>query len=219
MGIVPASRSLARASAARKRARKTTSHRRKAVRLGLASMAIFTREGFYHEMAHVWPYMPGYFVMPAAYQEAAEELVRAAEKGPGDLLVFPIVYLYRHAIEVSMKEVIQRAVALRDDGKGSPSQHRHDLMELWRRTRALLMEIVPDEPYDGVDEVQAVIRELHDLDERSMSFRYDDQKIGERLHGPANVPMIGQTLGGVVNWLAGASDMLDALRTAQGGDA
>jgi hypothetical protein len=179
-------------------------------------MAIFTREGFFHEMAHVWPHRSGEYVMPAAYQEAAETLVRAAESGPGDLLVFPIVFLYRHAIEVSMKEVLQRGLELEDDGHGPPSRHRHDLMALWRRTRALLMQIVPDDPYDGVDEIEAVITELHDLDERSMSFRYDDQEIGKTLHGPVNVSMIGQTLGGVVNWLAGASDLLDALKAARG---
>lgn len=178
-------------------------------------MPIFSKEGEFHDMAYVWPHRRGWFVMPSSYSTAAGELLELATSGQGgnDLLVYPIAFLYRHAIELSLKEVIHYARRLEDDGLGVP--HGHELDKLWERTSALLQKIAPDRSEPGREEVGRIIAELHELDEKSMAFRYDDQEIGKRLEGPVNLRALGETMQRVVSWLEGGVAMLDALIEAR----
>ena len=178
----------------------------------MSVVAIFTDKGTYHELAYIWPHSAGWEILPSAYAEAADQLVAAAAGAARDLLVYPIVFLYRHAIELGLKELIRAALQVQDDGGGEVPRH-HDLAKLWQRASALLTTIAPEDSEGGREEVGAIIMELHELDERGTSFRYDE-KIGDKLQGAVNLREIGKTMQVVLTWLSGGVDMLGEWQSA-----
>jgi hypothetical protein len=114
-----------------------------------------------HEYAHM-------------YRESAERLMDLACDAPGLLNVhaLPAVYLFRHYVELTLKDMLVTARSLADQSPGFPDSHR--LVRLWTELRALLREVSDDddgEP-DLLDVVEEMIKELDTTDPGSMAFRY-----------------------------------------------
>ncbi len=59
-----------------------------------------------------------------------------------DFLVYPIIFSYRHFIELTLKEVIRNATRLLDKPVAIPSTH--NLSALWETAEPLLREIEPE---------------------------------------------------------------------------
>ena len=120
-----------------------------------------------------------------SYYEAAETLVQAAlqDNKPADLLFCPIVYLYRHFVELMLKDLIRQAQGycklLESLGiaHGQPKKNvlpelteTHSLKRLldWLIER---LEVVGDkETFD--DGVRVTIEQLHSFDPEGVTFRY-----------------------------------------------
>ena len=115
------------------------------------------------------------------YQMAAERLVEAIrdEREPPDVLIYPIVYLYRHYLELRIKEICRLAMRL-DHQDGNP-MWGHDLEALWSTTLQLVQELpaLEDEDLSDLDFATHVIKAFANLDPRSTTFRYPDQIQGE----------------------------------------
>lgn len=115
------------------------------------------------------------------YWEAAQLLSQVAVSGKldpteSDRLVFPIVFLYRHALELKLKELVSEE----GDASDTDNLHNHDLQQLWEKARAIL-EKRPHgrtEPY--ASRCDDVIVSLHGIDKRSTAFRYAADKKGKR---------------------------------------
>ena len=163
-----------------------------------------------------------------ANKEAADRLVDGLGRGPlGELyLSYPIMSLYRHYLEMRLKGIWiqlqewERLIKIwsgeYDEQPGR--QYNHQLMEVWRAVRALLLKIDANAVGEGealeesnalYDVIESRIREFNDIDRRATSFRYPVQKNGEPTPG---VPLYdGELLQvkGVVNaleyYLAGIS--------------
>ena len=136
-------------------------------------------------------------VLAAGYQRAAELVVAAWVDGETDDSLFtPLVLLYRHAIELELKEAIRAATSLAeargerpefsfeeiDSRLASPkSGGGHDLTLLNSRL-ATLLELVSCESLD--DDVQAVLGELAQLDPTGETFRYSKVKGPGKANGP-----------------------------------
>lgn len=93
-----------------------------------------------------------------------------------DFIAFPALYCYRHALELSMKEVVyewDRA----NTGDFEPIG-THDLKPLWSRTRVALEGTWPDGDLEQLDRMEAIVDELAAIDERGEQFRYDRDKQG-----------------------------------------
>jgi hypothetical protein len=77
------------------------------------------------------------------YRRAALHLVDyvcEVERGQ-DYLVYPIVYLYRHHIELTLKSIIDAAAFVTDyalTDKDHDTLGRHDLVKLWKLVRPML---------------------------------------------------------------------------------
>jgi hypothetical protein len=116
------------------------------------------------------PYVSG-------FREAGEILVhQGIEDGMQDFIAFPALYCYRHALELSMKEVVyewDRA----NTGDFEPIG-THDLKPLWSRTRVALEGTWPDGDLEQLDRMEAIVDELAAIDERGEQFRYDRDKQG-----------------------------------------
>jgi hypothetical protein len=141
---------------------------------------LFIDNGEPHELA-----LGGYDLSESRYiisfREAAEVLsTYVVTKGMHDLLLFPILFSYRHWLELQLKSII--ALGYRWDGERPEPMHTPKLDVLWPRARAAIEKAFPDDPAD-LNAVESIINQMVDIDPDSMSFRYARNRSGE-----ANLP-------------------------------
>ena len=143
-------------------------------------------------------------------RRAAEILIRHVD-GSGrdqDFLVYPVVFLYRHHIELLIKQIIALALRLADEPeKHAYKKDDHNLNSLWSVAQRLVMEV--DNSYRPSDfrPVKEVVKELHLADQRATEFRYARKNDGTRsLEGVhyINTRLFGEKMGA-------ASDCLDGI--------
>lgn len=117
------------------------------------------------------------------YRRAALHLAEhVCETGRGqDFLVYPIVYLYRHHIEMVLKSLVSVGCILLDreltDKKDVEALGRHDLAKLWKLARPLLNPVCelagnPEFPPADLEGIDAYVRQLHEHDPDGQRFRY-----------------------------------------------
>lgn len=120
------------------------------------------------------------------YRRAALHLVEyVCDAGQGqDFLVYPIIYLYRHHIELMLKSIINVACFLIDyklTENDMDTLRHHDLARLWTLTRPLLNQICelggsPALPPDDLEGIDSYILQLHKHDPDGQRFRYATRK-------------------------------------------
>lgn len=97
-----------------------------------------------------------------------------------DFLIYPIVFLYRHHIELALKSLISLGSFLLDRKLGEADRRtisRHDLCNLWKLAMPLLNQVcewsgegaLPPADLEGID---SYIRQLHAHDPDGQRFRY-----------------------------------------------
>lgn len=106
------------------------------------------------------------------YHTAAENLYALwkASRCCPDYLVFPMVFLYRHYVELRLKELIQAADSLLELPRDW--QCNHNLVDLWNLLRPRITQIWPDEPERDSKNAGRLISELSAHDKTSSVFRY-----------------------------------------------
>ncbi|HYC82664.1 MAG TPA: hypothetical protein VEB65_12800 [Solirubrobacterales bacterium] len=113
----------------------------------------------------------------ASFWEAGDILVkRGVETRTQDLVAFPSLYCYRHALELATKNVVyewERTTTGAFELLGT-----HDLGPLWNRTRAALEGAWPNGDTSQLDRMEAIIGELAAIDSKGELFRYDLDKEG-----------------------------------------
>ena len=126
------------------------------------------------------------FVMPdggkylVGFQRAADMLVDAAktdDRNPDDLF-FPVAYLYRHHLELMLKELVRLGVRLSSLDGCEDMLGKHNLHKLWNKSKQLIKEVWPDSPDDDLKAVEQMILEFHKLDPTGQAFRYARDKKG-----------------------------------------
>ncbi|CAH2403077.1 hypothetical protein MES5069_360144 [Mesorhizobium escarrei] len=111
---------------------------------GRASSPWFPRECWLRQLnACMPPWHETGHAYKAGFRKAAFELTSKVCEQPvdQDLIVYPIVYLYRHHIELVLKGVVRMALDLQAKST-TPAQERklggHDLLSLWTMARPML---------------------------------------------------------------------------------
>lgn len=121
--------------------------------------------------------------------DAAVERWKAGHRN--DAIVIPIIYNYRHGIELALKEGIREAaVCLRRDGAADPAVQAdqvdqwmsatHSIEQLVNRLTRLLGQLQLGPGQQLPAETLAVLRKLHVLDHHGQAFRYSAVKTGPR---------------------------------------
>lgn len=87
--------------------------------------------------------------------------------------LFPLAFLWRHHLELSLKEIIAMGQATRGEPWSFPETH--GLMKLWRAAKPHLKRIGSLRSPE-VANVEANIREFAKIDPLSFSFRYPTKK-------------------------------------------
>ena len=122
------------------------------------------------------------------FRRAAEHLAQhICDTGSEqDFLVYPMVYLYRHHIELVLKSIVECASGLLDRPLTDDDHKilgRHGLLELWQAARPLLNPVCarannspfPEGELEGID---SYIRQIHEHDPNGQNFRYATVKAG-----------------------------------------
>lgn len=115
------------------------------------------------------------------YKSAADALITTVlsnERPIIDHLVYPIVFLYRHYLELRLKELNQEASKLL--GKPWRANPIHDLNRLWVSVRPDLEEIWPNACRDELDAISDLIGQFCQVDPSSTAFRYPLNKNGSK---------------------------------------
>jgi hypothetical protein len=127
-----------------------------------------------------------------------------------DLLVYPIVYLYRHYLELAIKGLIRQAQNLLGDPVEVPA--RHTLVELWAMCSALLERVAPGDSLEEQRQIGRLLREFAAVDPTSTAFRYPVDNRGNRsLPGirQINIPNVRDVIGKIAVILDGAQAQMD----------
>ncbi|CAG9166835.1 hypothetical protein LMG32289_01203 [Cupriavidus pampae] len=115
----------------------------------------------------------------AGYKDAADALIAALAEGkaPLDSVVYPLVFLYRHGLELELKLILP--VARRLAGEEPASDQRHGLMPMWSELRRHLELLDPRQDEKELPAIEGFIHKLDSIDPGSFSFRYPKSKKGE----------------------------------------
>lgn len=108
-----------------------------------------------------------------AYLQAADQLASLAASSPWQhqFLGAPILFLYRHYIELHLKSLLLDAGELLDDPQSVPPEHY--VRTLWQRVRTLLFEIGRQPGEDTwFARADDIVSQFDTLDPRSFTFRY-----------------------------------------------
>jgi hypothetical protein len=113
------------------------------------------------------------------YRLAAETLSQKvfAEVSNRDTLIYPIIFLYRHYLELRFKEIIEQACFLLDEHQKSTKHH--DLNILWNETRRLISIIWEKPSKEALNQIDNLVSDLSNLDKFSEHFRYPIKKNGD----------------------------------------
>jgi hypothetical protein len=157
------------------------------------------------------------------YRRGAMRLVSfVMEKGrEQDYLVYPIVFLYRHHIELILKSLLTRIAYVIDHALTGPEKEhlgRHRLDLLWQdlRPKLDLMSDVAGWKKLAAADIEGIhshIRQLTALDPDSFSFRYTHNKKGAISLPP---DLVNLNLRHFAHMTGRLADYLDTLDTAVG---
>jgi hypothetical protein len=117
-----------------------------------------------------------------SYRMAAQVLVKSI-RGGGDeaFLFYPVVFLYRHHVELMLKNLI---VAFDDPGvqftqaseiteaQRTALLHGHSLQKLWDHLRPAVQALGNAVPTETIEGVNHYIQQLNEIDPGSTNFRY-----------------------------------------------
>ena len=150
----------------------------------------------------------------AGYRQATEILLcRFLEDPDGtagerDSLILPILFLFRHYLELRFKDIIICGQCLTGKSPHYPAEYNHDIKKLWKEVQNLCNALLEPSWLSEFDKIGKCVTDLCKLDPNSTSFRYPCDKNGrpvfqhlvvglKTLH--ATVESIGDCLDGISN--------------------
>lgn len=146
------------------------------------------------------------------YKEAADSLVDsiANRKGSADSLIFPIVFLYRHYVEIRIKSLLHDGSRLLDREHKQKSEHQ--LSKLWPKVRSILDELWPNDEVGDFKAMDSLIAQFEEVDPRSTTFRYPKDFEGNnslKLDVPrVNLRNLAEVVGTMSIILEGSADAI-----------
>lgn len=122
------------------------------------------------------------------YRSAAEKLINEYDKTSmpeKDAMVFPTIFLYRHYLEIEIKDLIYRSERCSEITPSEITHHR--LLDIWNtldeKYSELSKKIHKDHNFCSAEDknkVKRIIEEFNKIDEQSFAFRYPRRKNGDK---------------------------------------
>lgn len=155
-------------------------------------------------------------LMKDGYKEAADLMVEKSEARPSarDTLVFPIIFNYRHFLELSLKWQLS---AFGPTVGTRPNWQNHDLATLWHEFLEMLKLYGIEDP-DGTDTgAGQIILEFSKIDPGSYSYRYPVDRGGRPVpiaHSELHLPTLAKVMEKVAGYFDGCDGYLGSLLDA-----
>lgn len=147
---------------------------------------------------------------------AGAALIEEVERQPHNrnLLLYPILFNYRHGLELAMKWTIDHYGYLAGVGL---DQRDHDLWALWGKYKLIVEGTGPpgDEPLMVIEQI---VKDFHDIDAAGLAFRYTKNKNGEIIQLPEeaiDLQNLRQVMEGADNFLDGADALLSVVHRSK----
>jgi hypothetical protein len=152
------------------------------------------------------------------YMTAGAALIDACVDDPHErnALIYPILFNYRHGVEIAMKWIITMY-----GGRSADKIEHHDLWKLWKLCRPIAEEGASEDDCKTLDVVEKIIKELHDLDKDALAFRYWRTKDGTLIKLPdglIDLENLRDVMEGVAGFFQGLDGRLDAMFSAAPSD-
>jgi hypothetical protein len=152
-------------------------------------------------------------VFAKGYISAAEQLAGTLLRAPrfSDYDAYPVVFLYRHALELSLKHVIYRCSelgALRSaNGIDGDLKNNHRLLELMDTVTASLERLFPGDALLAglLPKCRQTCAELAAIDADSFAFRYPMDKKGQystKVHLTLNLASFAEHMSAILEELS-----------------
>ena len=146
--------------------------------------------------------------MAEGYAKAAELAVSNVEPFERNSIVYPVVFCYRHAVELYLKYARRIARSLFSISPNSKKVD-HDLWKIWLELRPLIERSWPNDPDQDLNATEAMIKEFHTVDQNAQKYRFPISRKGDR-HFPSNesIDLVTFCRSGrkIINFLAACSD-------------
>jgi hypothetical protein len=131
-----------------------------------------------------------------------------------DLLIYPLLFLHRHYLEIKMKEIIVEGSSILGNKDMFP-RGKHKLLELWDELNEVLVEVHKGS-YEKPDvSIENKIKEFHQLDLKSDGFRYPVDTKGQlnlKSHAAINYRNFMDEFEEVKRFLEGIADELYVIK-------
>lgn len=151
------------------------------------------------------------------YFKAGKLLAEACERDPFEVnyLIYPMMFNYRHALEVAMKELIAEYGAALDIHLSE--EKSHNLLELWKLFKQLCEDLNPQAGDETDKAVGLVIQDFHVLDKGAVAFRYSANKNGATFKftsGVVTIARLKDVMEGCQHYFEGSDDFYHELSRA-----
>ena len=125
-------------------------------------------------------YHPSWGVYAEGYRLAADRVLELAleKSSQRDFLIYPVCFLYRQFLELSLKEVIRYAEELAQGEAGRTPDH-HRLDGLWSRFKNAMGQVTDGSLDDEIAVIENAVLQFAQLDPSSQAFRYPADREGE----------------------------------------
>ena len=158
---------------------------------------------------------PDWNAYATSYKDAADALVErvAANRHQLDTLVYPMAFLYRHYIELRLKEVILEGTKLLGTTLPPKWPRIHSIGCLWGHCRKRLQQIWPTGPQCDLVAVEDCIHQFAAVDPMSQTFRYPEDTNGNphlTQFTQLNVRNLGEVVARIAGLLDGVSSGISA---------
>ena len=156
--------------------------------------------------------------LTGGYKLAADLLVEQAEAQAWRRrkLVYPIVFCYRHYLELTLKSFLQQYGQL---GELTSSWNHHRLEDLWRDYRTLLRTVGEEASEEqGTSVVEQCVAEFAKIDPASDAFRYPTRRRGQSFDtelAMLDLISLRNTMQGIENYFLAADGFLHSLMESE----
>lgn len=152
------------------------------------------------------------------YREAMNILIEHVSRTltDQDLLIYPILFLSRHHLELRLKSIID--LANRIEGNGGNVPMIHNLTRLWEQCRPCLIEHASPDDQDWFDSIKEVMDQMTHFDPGADAFRFPIlRNRNKSLDGVShiNIARFYEVIDPVMTWLDYAEGYLQQIRDWQ----
>lgn len=156
-----------------------------------------------------YPYING-------YTESASYIRKFIIKNNSEELFLPMCYLFRNAVELSLKRILIEDTGIEyDKVMKIVRRKKHSVLGLWNSIKSTIEECSPSKEDTTIEDAEKYIQILQNFDSSSSKFRYPVDK-DMRFHFGESITLdidnVAKCFNELLNFLDGVNSMLSELR-------